>query len=96
MEIPVGAKYIITSDDYNIVVKKKRILTNQKTNEKYEDWSNARYFMTIEQACKYILKDRVRASDATTLKEILQEVKETKHLIEESLDVSDSGETFRI
>jgi hypothetical protein len=68
MNIPVGDKYILTSDTHNIVVNK--VLVNEKTGEKYPRPES--YHTSLRDAIRGLFERGVRRSDAESVAELAE------------------------
>ena len=89
----------ITSDADNVIVYRKINVDPTKapnwekrkkegaSPDKYEKWVNPTYHGTIEKALMRIAEQRIRDSDATTLAELLHEIKGIRREISDVLSV---------
>jgi len=83
MKIPVG-KYVITSDPYQYIVNEKKISKKGKNMGK-EYLTPASYHNTVESAMQDIIERRIRSCEATTIKELIQEVGQIKTTVKQAL-----------
>lgn len=77
MEIKICDNYRLTSDPYNIILEQRKV--NKKNGQEY--WTADSFYRTVEQALDALLQKRIRGSEATTLKELRNEVREAKEQI---------------
>jgi len=75
MEIYIGDKYRITSDPLNIMLEQKTIGKGEKNMGKVV-WVNKGYYPNIETACLALLELRMNTSDARSIGELMQLVKD--------------------
>lgn len=81
MEIKIG-KYTITSDPLCIILNETKTIKNGKRKgEKY--LSPIGYYIGVEGCLDALLELKIRESQATSIKELLDEVKETGKFIRE-------------
>jgi hypothetical protein len=80
MNIKIDENYSIKSDLRNVI-----LVENKITEEGKEYDSPIGYYGTIESALKGYLKTRINLSNATTIQELLAEIKNTKKIIENTL-----------
>ena len=82
LNIEISDKYRITSDAMQIVIQRKKLVDptkspafkpgmNAEPYEKYEDW---KYCGKVEVALDIILGQEIRESDATSLKQLRDEI----------------------
>lgn len=83
MEIPVG-KYVITSDKYNIILNTKQKIKTGKNAGK-EKLSQEAFFGKIEECLDYIIDQGIRESNATSFKELKEDVAKIRKLVESVL-----------
>lgn len=99
MQIEINDKYRIKSDDRNVVVERKHITDPTKApNWKQREsegadptpktvWREVSYHATVPQAIQSLGEQTVRDSDATTLRELLDEIREFNGKIHELLAI---------
>ncbi len=76
LHIKVDDKWAIGSDTEQFTLKRYRGM-NKKVNDKMEElWVAEKYFTTIGSVAIYLVTQRLRDSDATTLAEALKVVKQ--------------------
>ena len=81
MNIRIDENWAITSDEYNVILQQRFV--NKKEDSKNfgeEYWTNSGFYRTLEDALNGYLTKKIRQSNATTLQEIAQEIKETRKL----------------
>lgn len=81
MNILVTKDYRLVSDEYCIIVEHRRV--NKKNGQEY--WTPETYHRTVEQAMEWLLQKKIRESEATSLKELKNEISEIKQLLAEAL-----------
>ena len=79
MEIKVG-KYVITSDSLCIILNEKKKIQKGE-NEGKEYLSAVGYYNTVESCMEGLLQHKIKKSDATSIKELLDEIKEISKFI---------------
>lgn len=99
INIMVFNKFRITSNEHNILVHRKSIVDPTKapnwpeakakgaSPDKRVEWTNTRYYGTVEQALMSIAEERIKDSDATTIDELLHEIKGIRREISDVLSV---------
>lgn len=85
MKIKLEGGYIITSDSMNYVLSKYTISEDKDGNEVMR-LSGTIYPTTIEQALKTYKERYIRASNCTTIPQILEVVKDIDKKIEKVLE----------
>lgn len=87
LNIQVSANYRITSDPLNFIVERRHLVDPAKSPNRAsleaagksmairEDWREAAYFSTLEQALKWTVNQRIRESEAGSMDEVLAEIK---------------------
>lgn len=83
MKIPVG-KYRLASDT-NCIILQERKARKEGNNKGEEYFDNLGYYSTVTAAAKAIIDHNVRASEATSLKELMAEIAEVKAMIQKAL-----------
>ena len=81
MEIEIG-KYIITSDSLCVTLNEKKKIEKGE-NKGNEYLSAIGYFNTVESCLEEILQLKIKESQATSIKELLDEIKEISKFIRE-------------
>jgi len=85
MNIEIG-NHVITSDPYNIIISKKYTAKKgKKAGEKVV--TPIAYAPTIELAVKKLVNIKVRESDATTLRELADEIKAYHYTVKNAFDL---------
>lgn len=89
MNIPVGEKYKLTSDKYNVVVNEKyeKQVEGQPSGEFDFKLSAAPFHPDLERACLAILNMDVLDSDAENLGELVQVIHKAKNDIREAVNI---------
>jgi len=88
MRIDINKEICLTSDADQITVNEKR--TVQKEDSKnfgQETLVPLAYLKNLPQCAKFLIDRKVRVSDATTFKELLEEVRQFKKELMELLDI---------
>lgn len=84
LNIEISGQYLITSDGMQIVIKRKHTVDPTKSPafdaskhsaEIREEWENWKYCGKVSQAIELIARQNVLESDATSLAELLNEIK---------------------
>lgn len=85
MNIKIDKEYTLQSDDRNIIlVKTNKVAKGKNAGETYDQ--NVSYHGTLQSALKDYLRVKTNSSEATTIQELLKEVKEIKKTIENVLN----------
>lgn len=85
MNIKIDKEYTLQSDERNVIlVKTKEVERGENIGESYEQ--NVSYHGTIQSALKDYLRVKINSSEATSIKELLKEVREIKKTIENVLN----------
>lgn len=79
MKIQIEDKLYLESDDRQFVLKEYNGKFDDKGNEGYKPLG---YFGKVEQALKYVVKLNVMKSDATSIKELIEDVERIETKIE--------------
>lgn len=87
MNIRIG-DFSITSDDRNIVLNEIKIREKSEKEELIgtEYTVPIAYCSSVEHAMEYLLKYKLRKSDATTLAQLMDEVRGIKRMIRDALE----------
>ncbi len=84
MKVQIEENLYIESDTHCFTIKEY----TGKYNEKGEELSKTHgYFGTLKMAFKHVLKMKVKQSTATTLKELLKEIKSIEEYIDSQIPV---------
>jgi hypothetical protein len=87
MNIQINENYRIVSDEQNVIVQRRHVTDPTKapnwaerqakgeTPTPREEWRNFKWCATIEQAMQRVFEQGVRDSEATTLAELLAEIR---------------------
>lgn len=92
LNIDINEDYRITSDSHNVIIQRRHIVdptkspvfkpgeTDPTIRVEYRDW---KYAQSITQVADIILQQRIRESDAVTLRELTAEITAFKREISE-------------
>lgn len=83
MRIPIG-NYLLTSDSHNIILNKVSKCKSGKNAGK-EKLETIGYYSTVEAACQGILDQAIKESAATSIRELLEDVRRARQTIEDAL-----------
>lgn len=95
LNIQVNADYKITSDERNIIVNRRFIVDPTKAPNwakreadgadptPKEKWKEVAYCSTVDRALQKIAEQQVRDSDATDLRQVIEEMKRFNREISE-------------
>lgn len=83
MNIQIG-KYVLTSDSFQFILAETYIAQSGKMKGQQIE-KRSTFHPTLEGALNEIWRREIRASDATTLKDLLEEMKDIKKQILEFL-----------
>jgi hypothetical protein len=78
----ISDEYKITSDAYNLMIKKFVTRKDRETGEKYNDWQTVGYYNTLESALTSMFNKKILDNLS---KDLLSEVKKTKEEINKAL-----------
>jgi len=85
MNIKIDKEYTLQSDERNIIlVRTNKVARGENTGKTYEQ--NISYHATLQSALKDYLRVKTNLSEATSIQELLKEVKEIKKTIEKVLN----------
>jgi len=88
MRIDINKEICLTSDADQITVNMKRTVTKEGSkNFGNESLVPLAYLRNLPQCAKFLIDHKVRMSDATTFKELLEEVRQFKKELMELLDI---------
>jgi hypothetical protein len=73
LNITVGEKYLITSDQQNVILNEKY----QKKDETFE-YKQIGFFSKLEHACNFILEREINKSDAESIMSLLKVILQTR------------------
>ena len=93
LNIQVTDDYKLTSDGMQIIVQRRHIIDPSlapahKRNENAEireEWKTWKYCGKVEQAIDLILKQKIMESNAASLKELIQEIKDFEEYVKNLL-----------
>lgn len=85
MKIHIEGKTYLESDENQYILKRYSGNCDKKTGN--ETFRSLGYFGTINQAIKSLVNMEIKQSTATSLRELLTEVKSIKSLIDEKINV---------
>jgi len=87
MNINIRDKYVITTDGRNFVVSEIKIIKEgEKCREEYT--ADKTYHGRIDHALMCVFRRGLLKSDATTLKEILKEIKDFREELQELFELN--------
>jgi len=78
MNIQIGEKYKITSDAYNVVINQKYQKEAKEGEEPKCDYKAIGFYPNLEKACIGLLDKDLRDSEATSIKDLMLEIKSAK------------------
>ncbi|OOZ76565.1 hypothetical protein BHL35_25410 [Bacillus cereus] len=78
MNIQIGEKYKITSDTYNVVINQKYQKEAKEGEEPKYDYKPIGFYPNLEKACIGLLDKDLRDSEATSIKDLMLEIKNAK------------------
>lgn len=89
MEIKINDSWMLKSDERNIILLyNKLVIPKDKEKEPERKWIEVGYYSTVDQACNAILDQHTKkVSQATTLRELLDELKEIREDIRKSVSI---------
>lgn len=97
INIEVFDSFRITADDMNVIVHRKRIIdptlapnwakakAEGASPDKRVEWANPTFHATVEQALTKIAEQRMREADASTIEELLHEIRRIRRQISDVL-----------
>jgi hypothetical protein len=89
MEIEIG-KYVITSDPLCIVLnEKKKVKSGENKGKEYI--SPVGYYHTVENCMDALIELKIRESQATSLKELVDEVRKISKFIRKQFKEARAG-----
>ncbi len=78
MNIQIGEKYKITSDAYNVVINQKYQKEAKEGEEPKYEYKAIGFYPNLEKACIGLLDKDLRDSEATSIKDLMLEIKSAK------------------
>ncbi|PGX99899.1 hypothetical protein COE15_14580 [Bacillus cereus] len=78
MNIQIGDKYKITSDAYNVVINQKYQKEIKEGEEPKFDYKAVGFYPNLEKACVGLLDKDLKDSEATSIKDLMLEIKNAK------------------
>ena len=78
MNLILDERFKISSDKHNYVLEKYEDVEDRKTGEIKKMWKDAGYYGSIEPILNRYIKERIRDSEATSVNELIAELKEIK------------------
>lgn len=69
---------LLRADSLNYELCKKRTRTDEKTGASNDEWMPVKFFASLPQALSRVLDLKVRASDATTIKELAADLESAR------------------
>jgi len=88
MKIEINDKYRIQSDSVQIMVIQKSVISKPGSKHKGEESTTTLgYFRTVQQAFKFLLQQQILDSDATSFKELIEEVARIEKELKESIRI---------
>ena len=85
MNIRIDKDYKLTSDERNVILTKISIGQSGKSKGK-EVESNVGYYGTIEHALNDYLRIKINTSQATSINELKEEIREVKKTIQKMME----------
>ena len=85
MIVPINEQYRITSDPFQWIIQKKR------TRNGREDWTSQTFHLSFSSALQSLGERMVRESNASTLSEVLADVKTITTTLSQALAVNIKG-----
>lgn len=67
-------RYSLTADDNNYIISQLKVTENAVTGEKVESWVSPKFYASTEQALTRLIDLKLRASDATDLKQLMSDL----------------------
>ena len=83
MDIKLKGNYVITSDNNQFILSK--VLVKQKSSEEY--YSSVGFYGSLEHALNAYTKNVILQSEATSIKELLDELASIKQYLKESIGI---------
>jgi len=65
---------LLTADERNYIINQQKVAVDADTGEKIESSMPPRYFASTEQALTRLIDLKLRASDATDLKQLMSDL----------------------
>lgn len=78
MNIQIGDKYKLTSDAYNVVINQKYQKETKEGEELEFGFKAVGFYPNLEKACVAMLDKDLRDSEATSIKDLMLEIKNAK------------------
>lgn len=81
MNIEIDERYSLNSDERNVILIRKEIIRSGKKKGKIREF-NIGYYGTVQATLKGYLRVKINISEATTIQELLQDIKKIEKTIE--------------
>ena len=78
MNLILDERFRISSDKHNFILEKYEDVEDRKTGEIKQVWKDAGYYGSIEPILNRYTKERVRDSEASSVDDLIIELKEIK------------------
>lgn len=73
--------YLVTADQFQLILKRKVQQKNRKTGESYTVYSDARYFVKPEWLFDYLLRKKISESESGTFEALREDIKSAKQYV---------------
>lgn len=80
MNIQLNENYLLTSDSYNVILKKKRV-PKEGNEHKEPVYDIVGFYGSLEAACNGYLNKEVNMSNAESIEQLVEEVKAVREAI---------------
>lgn len=88
LEIQIGEKYLITSDEYNLVLKEKKVSEKGK-----EYMVNLGYFGKLEHLVSALLLRDIRESEAKSIQELIIQLESAQNGLK--IEINEKVKAYR-
>lgn len=78
MNLQIGENYLLTADTYNIILNKRYKKQTKEGEPAQYGWQQSAFYSNIENAFLGLLEKKIKDSDATTVNELIEEIRLAK------------------
>ena len=83
MFIKLDEKYVITSDEMNVILAVDYGMKEDKDGKECRNTSAQGFYASVEDAINGYLRRRVNASQATSIRELIEEIRDLRKYVHE-------------
>ena len=88
MKIELGGKWQIVSDGNQFILNENKTIVSKDTGESRQEWVWNGYYSSIDSCLSMLPNKMALRSDATTLGQLLEEMREFRRIIEQNFQTT--------